>query len=134
MRKFLVVAALGLLLTGCGHYVGFGSSPSPTPTGEVTATETDHAATLHAGQRLELVLHAANGMSNWTNVKSSDTTVLAPIVDTKATAAVGVTVAAFQALRAGTAEVTATESPRCPPNAMCPMYIALYSLKVTVTQ
>ena len=127
------MVAVGLLLAGCGRYVGFGSSPSPSPTPVVTVTEQTHVATLHAGQRLEVVLHASNGMSNWTNVRSSDTTVLAPVVDTRATAAVGVTIAAFQALRPGTAQITATASPRCPPNAMCPMYVALYSLKVTVT-
>ena len=134
-KKFVFVATIGLLLAGCGNYAGFGSSPTPTPAqpGQVTVTEQDHTATVHAGQRLELVLHAANGMSNWTNVKSSDATVLVPVVDTKATAVVGVTLAAFQALRAGTAEITATASPKCPPNAACPMFVALYSLKVTVT-
>ena len=136
MRKFVLIATTGLLLAGCGQYVGLGSSPSPTPSqaSQVTVTEQDHAAALHVGQRLELILHANNGMANWANVKSSDPTVLAPVVDTKATAVVGVTIAAFQALRAGTAQVTATGSPKCPPNAMCPMYVALYSLKVTVTR
>lgn len=134
MGKFLLMAVAGMLLAGCGQYVGLGSSPSPSPTpsAQVTVTEQDHAATVHVGQRLELVLHAGNGMSNWANVRSSDTTVLAPVVDTRATAVVGVTLAAFQALRPGSAEVTATASPKCPPNAACPMYVALYSLKVTV--
>ena len=130
------MAAIGLLLAGCGNYAGLGSNPSPTPkpTGQVTATEKDHVATLRVGQRLEVVLHAPNGMSNWANVRASDSTVLAPTVDTKAAAPLGVTIAAFQALRAGTVEVTATASPKCPPNAACPMYVAVYSLKVTVTQ
>ena len=135
MRKLVLMAAAGLLLAGCGQYVGLGStpSPSPSPSAQVTVTEQDHATTLHVGQRLELVLHAGSGMSSWANVRSSDTTVLAPVVDTKATAVVGVTLAAFQALRPGTSSVTATASPKCPPNAMCPMYVALYSLTVTVT-
>lgn len=136
MKKLLLLATAGLLLAGCGQYVGLGSNPSPSPSSaaQVTLTEQDHTATIHVGQRLELILHASNGMTNWTNVRSSDTTVLTPVVDTKATAVVGVTIAAFQALRTGTANVTATGSPRCPPNAMCPMYVAVYSLKVTVTQ
>src|SRR5215470_1242595 len=137
MKLALAAAAsLGLLLSGCGNYVGLGGtnpSPSPSPSVEVTVTEQDHATTLRSGQRLELILHAPNGMSNWSSPKSSDPTVLAPVVDPRATAAVGVTLAAFAAVRPGTAEVTATASPKCPPNAVCPMYVALYSLKVTVT-
>lgn len=125
-----------MLLAGCGSYLGLGSNPSPSPSAgaEVTATEQVHTATLRVGQRLDLVLHSSNGMSNWTNVKSSDPTVLAPVVDTRATAPVGVTLAAFQALRAGTVTVTATAAPKCPPNAACPMFVALYTLKVTVTR
>lgn len=96
-------------------------------------TEADHAVTLHAGQRLEVALHAPNGMNNWTHPQSSDVSVLAPAVDPAATAAIGVTLAAFVARAPGTAEVTATASPKCPPNAACPMYVAFYSLKVTVT-
>ena len=132
MKKVVLAAAIGLLLAGCGHYVGIGSNPTPTPS-QVEVTDQDHTATLHVGQRLELILHAPNGMSNWAQPKSSDPSVLTPVVDTKATAPIGVTVAAFQALKQGTAEVTATASPKCPPGATCPMFVALYSLKVTVS-
>jgi len=72
-------------------------------------------------------------MNSWTHPKSSDESVLTPVVDTRATAPIGVTVAAFQAVKAGDAEVTATASPKCPPGSACPMYVAFYSLKVTVT-
>jgi len=133
VRKFVLTAAVGLLLAGCGQYVGIGSTPSPTPSPQVEVTDQDHAATLRVGERLEVVLHAPNGMSSWTHPKSSDESVLTPVVDTKATAPIGVTVAAFQALKAGSADVTATASPKCPPGAACPMYVAFYSLKVTVT-
>ena len=85
------------------------------------------------GQTLEVVLHAPSGMSNWTVPQSSDRAVLVPIVDPAATSAVGVTLAAFRAVGPGQAEVTATASPRCSPGQACPMYVALYSLKVTVT-
>ncbi len=130
--KFVLAAAIGLLLAGCGHYVGIGSNPTPTPS-QVEVTDQDHTATLHVGQRLEVILHAPNGMNSWTHPKSSDESVLTPVVDTKATAPIGVTVAAFQALKAGDAGVTATASPKCPPGSACPMYVAFYSLKVTVT-
>jgi len=101
---------------------------------DVSATENVHALTMRAGQRLEVALHALNGMADWVHPQSDDATVLAPRVDPAATAAGGVTLAAFQALRPGEAEITATASPLCSPGQACPMYVALYSLKVTVTQ
>jgi hypothetical protein len=131
-KKFVLAAAIGLLLAGCGQYVGIGSNPTPTPS-QVEVTDQDHAATLHVGQRLEVILHSPNGMNSWTHPKSSDESVLTPVVDTRATAPIGVTLAAFQAVKAGDAEVTATASPKCPPGSACPMYVAFYSLKVTVT-
>jgi len=134
INKFVLMAAIGLnvLLAGCGQYVGIGSSPTPTPS-QVEVTDQDHTATIHVGQRLDVILHAPNGMNSWTHPKSSDESVLTPVVDAKATAPNGVTVSAFQALKVGNAEVTATASPKCPPGSACPMFVAFYSLKVTVT-
>lgn len=101
---------------------------------EVTATNTDHAVTLRVGQKLEVVLRAAQGMNNWSHPASSDTSVLAPIVDPAATAAIGVTLAAFQAGKPGAVDVTSNASPKCSAGQPCPMYVAAYSLRVTVTQ
>jgi hypothetical protein len=137
MKPFLL-AAIASLAVACGATgIGSGSNPSPTPTDgigfDVTVTETDHAVTLHPGQRLEVVLHAPNGMNSWTHPVASDTSVLSPIVDPAATAARGVTLAAFEARKTGSAEVSSNASPQCSPGQACPMYIAVYSLKVTVT-
>ena len=88
---------------------------------------------MHVGQTLEVVLHAGNGLNDWTHPASSDQSILNPIVDPAATAARGVTLAAFRAAKAGQAEVSSTASPRCSPGQACPMYLAVYSLKVTVT-
>lgn len=131
MKRSLFAAAIGLLLAGCGS-IGTGGPPPSTPTPQVSVTEKDHAVTIRAGQKLEVALHAPNGMNDWTHPKSSDESVLAPTVDPAATAAIGVTLAMFNAVKPGTAEVTATASPKCPPGTACPMYVALYSLKVTV--
>lgn len=134
MKKCLFAAAIGLLVCACGAAgAGSGGNPTPTPSGQVTVTEQDHAATVHVGQKLEVALHAPNGMSNWTHPESSDRSILAPTVDPAATAAIGVTLAAFVGLKPGTVDVTATASPKCPPGSACPMYLAVYSLKVTVT-
>ena len=133
MKKFLLAAAIGLLPCACGAVAGGGAAVTPSHSAVVGVSEQDHAAKLTVGQKIELALHAPNGMNNWSHPASSDTSVLAPTVDPAATAAIGVTLAMFIAQKPGTAEVTATASPKCPPNAACPMYIAVYNLKVTVT-
>ncbi len=95
-------------------------------------TEKDKAITIHTGQKLEVVLHANPGMTNWSNVRSSDTSVLTPIVNPAATAVRGVTLAAFQANARGQAVITASAGAACSPGQACPMYAILYSVTVTV--
>ena len=137
MKKLVLLAAIALLAVACGAVGGgAGGNPTPTPGGtgfDVTATEKDHAVTMHAGQKLEVVLHAGNAMVNWSHPESSDTSVLSPIVDPAATAARGVTLAAFEANKPGEVEVTSMSAPQCPSGAMCPMYAIAYMLKVTIT-
>lgn len=134
MKRSVLAAAIGLLLTGCGAVAGGGSNPTPSPGlgFDVTAGDQDQAIAMHVGQKLEVVLHARNGMNNWTHPQSSDTSVLQPTVDPAATAARGVTLAAFAALKPGQVDVTSTSSPQCPPGAACAMYLAVYNLKVTI--
>jgi len=143
MNKAALVAALAaLVLTACGS-VGAGGVPSPSPnpspsTGpglgfDAVVTENDRAITIHAGQKLEVVLHAKTGMTNWSNVRSSDTSLLQPIVNPAATAVRGVTLAAFQAVAPGQATITATAGAACSPGQACPMYAILYSVTVTIT-
>ena len=138
IRALFVVAAAALLLSGCGR-VGTGSSPSPTPSDgsnlgfDVMATETTKAVSMHVGQKLEVVLHAGTAMSNWAQPHPSDESILAPIVDPAATAVRGVTLAAFQARAPGQVDVTAYASPLCPSGQACPMYVMVFSIRVTVT-
>jgi len=100
---------------------------------DVTATEKDHTAALRVGQRLELVLHANAGMNSWSQPMSGNEAILVPIVDPAASAARGVTLAAFQARTAGEVEVRSFAGPVCPPGLACPMYVVVYSLAVTVS-
>jgi hypothetical protein len=88
---------------------------------------------MHVGQKIEVVLHAATAMSNWAPPRSSDEAILAPIVDPAATAVRGVTLAAFQARAPGQVDVTAYASPICPSGQACPMYVMVFSVRVTVT-
>ena len=133
MRIFAIAL---LCLAACGS-VGTGSNPSPSPSDnpmrfDVTATEKDHAVTMHAGQKLEVVLHGG-GQLTYQQVRSSDTSILEPTVDPAATEVRGVTLAAFKARSAGQAKVTAVGAPVCPSGQACPMFAVLYTLTVTVT-
>ncbi len=134
----MFAVAAGLLLAGCGSTsIGPGSNPSPGRSPgmgfDVTVTEKDHTAAMHVGQRMEVVLHAASGMNNWSQPKSSDEAVLAPIVDPAATAVRGVTLGAFEARAPGEAEISSYAGPLCSPGQACPMYVVVYSLTVTVS-
>jgi hypothetical protein len=141
MRILFVVISAALLISGCGSVgTGSGLAPSPSPSTssnpmgfDVTVTETTKAASIRVGQKLEVVLHAGSGLNNWTQPRSSDEAVLTPIVNPAATAVRGVTLAAFQAKAGGQADITAYGSPTCPSGQACPMYVMLYSVKVTVT-
>jgi len=133
----LAVAAV-LLLAACGSTSADpGSNPSPSPSSglgfDVTATEKDHTAAMRVGQRLELVLHAAGGMNDWSQPRSGDEAILAPTVDPAATAVRGVTLAAFLARAPGQVEITSFAGPVCPSSQPCPMYVVAYSLQVTVS-
>jgi transposase len=131
--KASVLVILATVLVACGSYDAPPPSPGPPGAFDITATEKDHAVTMHVGQKIELVLHAGQGMKPWTHPTSSDTAVLNPIVDPAATAVRGVTLAAFQAKAKGQVEVTANAGPDCAPNQPCAQFLAVYNLKVTIT-
>ena len=135
MKVLLAAVSAALAITACGS-AGTGSgTPSPgTGVGFDTAvSEKDKTASMHVGQTLEVVLHAYPGMAGWTAPKSSNESILVPIVNPAATAVRGVTLAGFKALAPGEVEITSSSSPSCSPGQACPMYIAVYSVKVTVT-
>jgi hypothetical protein len=139
MKSTLLATMAAVVLCACGA-VGTGAAPPPSAspsTGpgvgfDVVVTEKDLTSTIHVGQKLEVVLHARPGMTPWNGVTSSDTSVLAPIVNPAATAARGVTMAAFQALAPGTARITATAGAECSPGLACPQYLMLLTIDVTV--
>lgn len=138
MRSAVLAVAAVLLLAACGAMsAGPGSGASPSPSSglgfDVTATEKDHTAAMRVGQRLEVVLHAAAGMNDWSSPRSSDESILAPTVDPAATAARGVTLAAFVAKAPGQVDVTSFAGPVCASGQPCPMYVAAYTLRVTVS-
>jgi hypothetical protein len=133
----LVVVVATLTLCACGA-AGSGAAPPPSgsaSTGlrfDLAVSETTRAATMRVSQKLEAVLHARPGMTTWSTVRSSDPSVLAPIVNPAATAARGVTLAAFQAIAPGKAQITATAGADCSPGQACPQYAMLLTIDVTV--
>src|SRR6202521_4035696 len=138
MRILMPVIAAAILISGCGYVGAYSQAPTPSAssnpiTFDVTATETTQAASMRVGQKLEVALHAGNGMNNWTQPRSSDESVLAPTVNPAATAVRGVTLAAFLAKAPGQVNVSAYGSPTCPSGQACPMYVIVFSVKVTVT-
>lgn len=98
---------------------------------DVLVTERDQDVIVHAGQKIEVYLRARPGLTNWTDVRADDEAVLAPI-RTGMLAPRGVTLAGFQAVTAGTANITATAAAACSPGQACPMYAVLFSVRVTV--
>jgi hypothetical protein len=139
VKTTLMAAVTALVLVACGSAgAGTGSLPSPSPSiapwlgFDAVVTERNTAITIKTGQKLEVVFHARSGMTNWSNVRSSDLSVLTPIVNPAATAVRGVTLAAFQALAPGQAMITATAGADCSPGQACPMYAMLLSVTVTV--
>ena len=140
IKTALAAALTAVVLSACGdiHCMCIGNPyvppPSPRPAlgFDALVTEKDTAITIHVGQKLEVMLQAHAGMTNWSNVRSGDTLVLAPIATPAATPAPGVTVAGFQALSSGEADITATAGAACSPGQACPMFAILYSVTVTV--
>jgi hypothetical protein len=134
-----LVAAL--TLGACGA-VGTGAAPGQTPSPspvvtpgrfDVVVTEKNRSVTLRVGQKLEVVLHANSGMTPWAGVRSTDESVLMPVVNPAATAVQGVTLAGFQAMAPGRASIEATAGAACSPGQACPMYAIVLSIDVTVT-
>jgi len=144
MRRLLVllVSTAMLPLVACGHFVltpGSPSSPTPSPTVPpvISITEADQGRTLQivTGQEIDVVLHGQPGPLVWHSLRSSDPSVLAPEVNSAATAMQGVLLGAFRALKPGHAQITAVSGPICPPGAMCPMVAErLFVVDVIVTR
>lgn len=138
MRYASMAAAAALLLTvsACSTLIiGPAASPRPLGTAGVgviaRVTEQNHSVTMKTGQKLLRELHAKPGMSDWSGVRSSNTSLLGPMtIDVMVPS--GVTVAAFQAISRGQVMVTAVAGPACSPGQACPAYVVVYSLQVTI--
>jgi phage tail protein X len=132
VKSLLIGIAAAIALCACGS-APTGVAPTNTRGFDLSVTEKDHAISLRAGQTLEAVLHANPGMTAWSEVKSSDPSILASIVDTGATAVRGVTLAGFKAVAPGHAQITAYAGMDCSPGQACAMFLMVLTIDVTVT-
>lgn len=138
MKAGFIALLAGLALSACGA-VGSGATPNPSPSSgpgshfDLAVSEKSSTAAMKVGQKLEAVLHSRAGMAPWSGVRSSDTSVLAPIVDPGATSVRGVTLAAFQGLAPGRAQITATAGADCSPGSACPQFLMVLTITVTVS-
>ena len=136
MKALLVAAAL-LGLTACGAVA---MRPAPAESlpaaqaGGSQVTDADENKTLqfHVGDSFEVVLHEQPGFTPWQNLQPEDRSVLQPVVDTRAAAARGVTLAKFRAAAAGRTDLTATSSVACSPGAACPALARLWKVTIVV--
>jgi hypothetical protein len=140
--KYLIAAGfMVLVLAGCVHPTcECGAAPSsplpavpvsPASGFDVLITDKDQDVTVHAGQKIEVYLRQRSGLTPWTGLRTDAETVLTPI-PTGITAARGVTIGGFQAVAPGVANITATATADCSPGQPCPMFAALFSVRVTV--
>ena len=112
------------------------AGPPPTATSpvagfDVLVTDKDQDVTVHAGQRIEVYLRQRSGLTAWNGLRTDDEAVLAPI-PTGIAAPRGVTIGGFDASTPGTASITAYATAACSPGQACPMFAALFSVRVTV--
>jgi len=141
--KLIGICVVALSIAACGAVGGGAQEPSPTPSEiplptspthgfDVLITDQDRDVTVRVGQKVEVFLRARPGMTGWSGIRADDPPVLSAI-PTGITVVKGASIAGFVAQAAGVTNVTAYASPQCPPNAMCPMYAMLFSVRVTVT-
>lgn len=129
------LAAAALALAGCAALSSpAGPSPAPTATpATIAITDGDLGRTFHArpGDNLSVLLHQPAGYTPW-QLSSSDPEVLERVVDTRAAAPAGVTMAEFRAVAAGTAMIRASSAISCPGGQVCPALARGWAVTVQV--
>lgn len=138
MWRVVIALFATAVLSACGATSGAGGgappvsgSPRPAAGFDVLITDRDQDVTVHAGQTIEVYLRQRSGLTPWSNLRADDEAVLAPI-PTGILAPRGVTVGGFRAVAPGMANITATAAASCSPGQPCPMFAALFSVRVTV--
>jgi hypothetical protein len=141
-KHLIAVGFMVLTLAGCTRATcECGAAPSsplaslpvnPAAGFDVLVTDQDQDVTVQTGQRIQVYLRQRAGLTAWNGLRSDDESVLAPI-PTGITAVRGVTIRGFKAITPGTASITAYATADCSPGQPCPMFAALFSVRVTVT-
>ena len=127
-----------MLLAGCGSAAcldaGCGAAPPSIAPSTDSIGDADEGKTLtfHVGDVVSVALHQQQGFQPWSNLDSTNHAVLVPKVDTRRAAAKGVTLGLFDAVSAGTAQITAYTGMDCSPGAACPALARVWTVTVQV--
>ncbi len=133
MGRGLIAILASFVLAGCGAAPATYAPPaSASPNVSLTETENGRTISLAVGDHLNVSLQQEPGYAPWQQPTSSDTTVLQPLPPSSGPPPEGTTVAAFKALRAGRADITATAPFACKPGTTCPGLIRVWRVTVTV--
>lgn len=150
LRPLLVIVPILLLGNGCATVPATGQRPSDTPTPSssasrtpgdcatpagvtITVTELDNGRTVCAAvtQRIEILLHGSTDRP-WTAITANGDQ-LSPAGTGRMSLGIGVTGAAFTAVRPGEAEVTSTRRVCAPdPNGSACTAVVLFRVTVSV--
>ncbi|MBJ7613277.1 hypothetical protein [Candidatus Nephthysia bennettiae] len=127
----------GLSSTAPSSSAPVASAPAGNPARQTVAALTDadsgRTVRMQKGQVISVALHEANGFTPWSRLATSDGGVLTPIVDTRAAAVRGVTLASFEGVAPGTAQLTSSASQDCAAGAQCPALARGWTVTVIVS-
>jgi hypothetical protein len=109
------------------------SPSSPAAAGAITEAMDGQTVHLRAGSNVDVALRQQPGLTPWSAVATSDRSILMPVVNTRGTAVRGMTLASFQAVRAGTAQLTSNAGPDCSPGVACAQFERVFRVTVVVS-
>lgn len=131
--RFLLAVLVAVLCLGCGAAAAPAAPPpSSSPPGQLAVADSGGTVHLDVGDRIEVALARQAGFSDWSHPTSTNPAVMAPTVDTHAAGVVGMTLAAFRATAAGTADLQSAAGAVCSPGTACPAIARAWQVHVVV--
>ena len=132
MRIGALALAFGLVVA-CGSVAGHVEpTPSAAPADLTNSSDGDRYA-MHVGDQVTVSLQQESGFTPWSHPVAADPQVLQPMVDTRAAAVRGATLARFRAAAPGTTTLTSTASVLCSPGQACSALARAWRVTITVT-
>lgn len=133
--RLITVAITALAITACGSVSGRAAPtamPSAAPTQLVNA-DAGGFYSMHVGDTILVALRVDDGFQQWSHPVSSNQAVLLPVVDVRAAAVLGMTLAKFQAAGPGTATLHSAAGVNCTPGSACPALARAWQVTIRVS-